>query len=550
MPALVEARKRMLRLKKRYEGDARQLQNAKTLAHIDLGFDPERKQSSVMALNFIPMLVAVPWQMLFFFSIRNMAERHPEWMTGGMLWFPDLALPDPLHILPVCCGILTGSIFFAIARGLPPNPRGLPDQTAKSMFHGLGIGLGISSTVFAHYFGAGFDVYMCSGLLAGHLHRIVLSNDPVRARLGLQPYGWFTKKMKEGQEGPSGVWSGAEGKEELSASQQPSAEDEKADEEWLVAVIDRLLAADDPPLPDGDRRALKRVRRSAPFLSTTEMEGVRRMAQERDGVRQKKAAERSKPLIYLQIAALWALLVAWYRAVVLQREQEAAAAERQLVVDAALAQQHARGEQAATQAGSPDALAGADAVMEATPSNGAAPQRPQMASISDLPWPVQKMLRDLTTPPTGEDLELLGRAGTMDKAKLTVDVCAAMAARPTPTADAVWAKLRPAFARRIARAGKPAEPDAGNCHVPRFTLWSVKDGTLGIGSAITVAEDFVSNDTEAVPLSLGLNGVVEEVLTQSGTTDAQAVLVRFFPFEKRAWVARVNFPNIRPSDYS
>jgi YidC/Oxa1 family membrane protein insertase len=52
--------------------------------------------------SLIAPLVSAPIFMSFFFGLRNAAEIFPDLLaTGGMLWFPDLTIPDPYVIMPV-----------------------------------------------------------------------------------------------------------------------------------------------------------------------------------------------------------------------------------------------------------------------------------------------------------------------------------------------------------------------------------------------------------------------------------------------------------------
>jgi YidC/Oxa1 family membrane protein insertase len=51
---------------------------------------------------FSAPLIQLPLFMGMFFGLKKMPELFPEELaTGGMLWFPDLTVPDPLYILPI-----------------------------------------------------------------------------------------------------------------------------------------------------------------------------------------------------------------------------------------------------------------------------------------------------------------------------------------------------------------------------------------------------------------------------------------------------------------
>lgn len=55
---------------------------------------------------FVAPLVQLPLFMGMFFGLRKMPSIFPEeFSTGGMFWFVDLTVPDPLYILPVASAV-------------------------------------------------------------------------------------------------------------------------------------------------------------------------------------------------------------------------------------------------------------------------------------------------------------------------------------------------------------------------------------------------------------------------------------------------------------
>lgn len=56
--------------------------------------------------GFVAPLVQLPLFMGMFFGLRKMPDLFPEDLsTGGMYWFPDLTVTDPLYILPLASAI-------------------------------------------------------------------------------------------------------------------------------------------------------------------------------------------------------------------------------------------------------------------------------------------------------------------------------------------------------------------------------------------------------------------------------------------------------------
>jgi len=107
----------------------RSQQNTSRMAHMQpemnalktkmeaLGKNPDRESQARVALEMralftkyqcnpfgamvIPFL-QMPFFMGMFFGIRKMPEFFPDQLaTGGLLWFPDLTVPDPYYILPL-----------------------------------------------------------------------------------------------------------------------------------------------------------------------------------------------------------------------------------------------------------------------------------------------------------------------------------------------------------------------------------------------------------------------------------------------------------------
>lgn len=63
--------------------------------------------------SMVTMFVQAPIFMSFFFGLRKMASESPGFAEGGMLWFANLASPDPYFILPILsAGIMYANVHF------------------------------------------------------------------------------------------------------------------------------------------------------------------------------------------------------------------------------------------------------------------------------------------------------------------------------------------------------------------------------------------------------------------------------------------------------
>lgn len=87
--------------------------------------------------NMIIPLVQAPVFISFFFALRGMANLPMEsFKTGGMLWFVDLTIPDPLYLLPL---ITSATLFFTIELGAESGVRADNLQWTRYVFRALPI---------------------------------------------------------------------------------------------------------------------------------------------------------------------------------------------------------------------------------------------------------------------------------------------------------------------------------------------------------------------------------------------------------------------------
>ncbi|KAJ1657902.1 hypothetical protein IWQ61_002763 [Dispira simplex] len=80
--------------------------------------------ASILGLSLIQM----PLFLCFFMAIRKMANLPvPQFQTGGISWFTDLTVPDPLYILPVASALSMLAVMeigaAAAPGGVTSNPR-------------------------------------------------------------------------------------------------------------------------------------------------------------------------------------------------------------------------------------------------------------------------------------------------------------------------------------------------------------------------------------------------------------------------------------------
>jgi len=85
--------------------------------------------------GLIPPFIQAPIFISFFFGIRGMANLPLDsFKDGGILWFTDLTLPDPLYILPVVTSL---TLLATIELGAEGGLRADNMQWARYLFRGL-----------------------------------------------------------------------------------------------------------------------------------------------------------------------------------------------------------------------------------------------------------------------------------------------------------------------------------------------------------------------------------------------------------------------------
>ena len=129
-------------------------------------------------------LIQMPLFVSFFLAIRKMVDAPVEsFSTGGVLWFPDLLVPDPLHVLPfVCASTMLASFELSIADTPALTPQAQQQQKfMKNLFRGMCcVMIPITWT-----FPAGVVAYWATSNFFTLFQGIILRHPPIRQKLGL-----------------------------------------------------------------------------------------------------------------------------------------------------------------------------------------------------------------------------------------------------------------------------------------------------------------------------------------------------------------------------
>ncbi|XP_067171056.1 mitochondrial inner membrane protein OXA1L [Apteryx mantelli] len=160
----------------RRRGDPRQV----TLAYTELA--AYQKAHDVNPLRgFLVPLVQAPVFVSFFVALRRMAAVPvPGFRTGGVAWFPDLAAPDPLYLLPL---LVTASTWLVLELGAE---TGVSSQGAGPARQLLRL-LPLLFLPFILHFPAAILTYWATSNAVSLAQVGLLRVPGLRARLGLPP---------------------------------------------------------------------------------------------------------------------------------------------------------------------------------------------------------------------------------------------------------------------------------------------------------------------------------------------------------------------------
>jgi YidC/Oxa1 family membrane protein insertase len=140
--------------------------------------DPQRMQKEVMGLykregvnpfsGCWPMLLPWPVLLALFFVLSNSIELRGQ----AFLWLPDLALKDPLYIIPVVMGLSMFAVSKVGMIGVPPNP-----QTKMMLYF-----LPVMMTVMFVNFASGLNLYYAVQNIVSIPQQWLLAQERLKAR--------------------------------------------------------------------------------------------------------------------------------------------------------------------------------------------------------------------------------------------------------------------------------------------------------------------------------------------------------------------------------
>ena len=115
-----------------------------------------------------PLLLPWPILLALFFVLSNSIELRGQ----SFLWLPDLALKDPLYIIPVVMGLSMFAVNKVGMAGMPPNPQ------SKMMLYFLPVMM----TVMFVNFASGLNLYYAVQNIVSIPQQWYLAKERLKAR--------------------------------------------------------------------------------------------------------------------------------------------------------------------------------------------------------------------------------------------------------------------------------------------------------------------------------------------------------------------------------
>lgn len=136
--------------------------------------------------------------MTFYIAIRTMYASYPDWKYGGMGWWQNLAIPDPYWVLPIGVGACIGLSFWNAMRfqgndSMMMGGGAIPPGMIKGAF---GV-MAVLAIPVAHFWSAGFNLYMSANTLSYMMQLTLLQNNQFRAMFGIKSTQFQVQLQKE-----------------------------------------------------------------------------------------------------------------------------------------------------------------------------------------------------------------------------------------------------------------------------------------------------------------------------------------------------------------
>ena len=155
------------------------------------------KKHDITPMNqFMNILVQTPFFISFFFALRGMYNAPVESLaTGGILWFPNLLIPDPYFLLP-----LSTSITMLVSMQVSETRNAM--QANPMIKYGL-VGLSLMLFPITMKFPAALTLYWCTSNLFTTAVSLTITSQKVAPYFGLKPMNQISKEVAKRPKGKS-----------------------------------------------------------------------------------------------------------------------------------------------------------------------------------------------------------------------------------------------------------------------------------------------------------------------------------------------------------
>src|ERR687895_1414162 len=156
MRAMQDLRPEMERIRAKYKDNKQKQQEEIMKLYQESGVNPFG--------SCLPLLIQLPIFITMFYVIKDFGYAHPDFTSGGILWFQDLSVQDPFYILPILSAVTMLAASEITSKHIDPQQRWLM-RTLPVVF-----------TVFLLTFPAGLFMYWITSNLVTLVQNYVIYN--------------------------------------------------------------------------------------------------------------------------------------------------------------------------------------------------------------------------------------------------------------------------------------------------------------------------------------------------------------------------------------
>src|ERR687894_1839335 len=156
MRAMQDLRPEMERIRAKFKDNKQKQQEEIMKLYQESGVNPFG--------SCLPLLVQLPIFITMFYVIKDFGYTHPDFTSGGILWFQDLSVQDPYYVLPILSAVTMLAASEITSKHIDPQQRWL----MRIMPVGI--------TVFLLTFPAGLFMYWITSNLVTFVQNYVIYN--------------------------------------------------------------------------------------------------------------------------------------------------------------------------------------------------------------------------------------------------------------------------------------------------------------------------------------------------------------------------------------